>query len=104
MQARKSSKIMMATVLTLLQKGTVTSRALARACEIHITTAQSWLKAMREAGTIHVVDWEKDASGRDCAPVYALGDGVSVQRRALSRAEIAKRYRQRKKADGKDAE
>ena len=93
---RRSGKVITAVLLTLLQRGPVTSRVVARACEIHINTAQSWLKLLREQGTIRVAGWEPDALGRDSTPIYALGEGVSVQRRALTRAEIAKRYRERK--------
>jgi len=94
---RKINHIKLAKTFALLHNGPVTASKLAVEAEVHIVTAQSWLKELRLQGVVHIVEWLPDTLGRDSTPVYALGAGEDVARRRATRAEIMRRYRERKR-------
>jgi len=97
---RKVNAVKMAQTLMLLNEGPVTASQLATQVNIHLVTAQSWLRELYRQGVIYIHAWLPDSLGRDCTPVYAINrDGLDVDtpRRTTKRAEIAKRYRERKR-------
>ena len=74
--------------------------ALQEATGLHRGTLYRLFQTFRKHRIAHICDWEPDSLGRDAFPVYALGKGRDKDRYRMSRAEIARRYRERKK--GKD--
>jgi DNA-binding transcriptional ArsR family regulator len=61
-------------------------------------TVQNYLLALRKAKLIYVAAWESDPNGRMNTPCYKWGsDKSDVKKPMMTKAEIAKRYRQRKK-------
>jgi len=93
----KVSHSVLAQTLQLLQQGDVTARQLCSQTGVHIVTAQAWLRALRDARTVHVCGWLPDVLGRDATPVYRIGAGTPEPRKKLTRAEISKRFRERNK-------
>lgn len=95
---RKINHIKMARTIALLHSGPLTASELAVNAEVHIVTAQSWLRELKRQGVLRVVRWLPDSLGRDCTPVYELGNADDTPRRRASRAEIMRRYREKKRA------
>lgn len=95
----KINHVKMAKTLALLQAGPLTARELSAKAEVHLITAQDWLRALKAAGAIHISGWLPDTLGRDATPVYSLGNHPDAPRRKTPHAEIARRYRQRKKEE-----
>ena len=81
----------------LQDRVSVTSYELAEHTGWHLLTAQSLLRALHKQRCVHVVGWLKDPLGRDTTRIYAVGDGHDRPRSNLTRAEIARRYRERKR-------
>ena len=95
---RKLSHLLIAMAFKLLQdRVSVTSYELAEHTGWHLLTAQSLLRALHKQRCVHVVGWLKDPLGRDTTRIYAVGDGHDRPRSNLTRAEIARRYRERKR-------
>ena len=91
----KISHAVLAQTLQLLMHGTVTAQQLSSHTGVHLVTAQEWLRALKDAQTVHVVGWLQDSLGRDATPVYGMGEGANKPRAKQSRAAISKRYRER---------
>jgi predicted ArsR family transcriptional regulator len=87
----------LAKTLFMLQTGPLTAAMLAREINVHLVTAQSWLRQLRRQRAVHVTEWLQDRLGRDAIPVFALGDGEDAQRRRESRAVINRRYLEKKR-------
>ena len=64
---------------------------------IHLVTAQTWLRALKQENTIHIVGWDVDSLGRDKTPLFRLGAGKDKPRRRKTVAERQKTYRLKKK-------
>jgi hypothetical protein len=94
---RKINHIKMAKTIAMLHNGPTTASQLASEAGVHLVTAQSWLRELRQQGAVHITQWQQDSLGRDCIPVYALGKGDDLPRRRTARSEIMKRYRERKR-------
>lgn len=94
---RKINHIKMARTIALLNRGPTTAAQLAVEAEVHLVTAQSWLRELRTQGAVHITQWLQDSLGRDCIPVYTLGEGEDLPRRKTARAEIMRRYREKKR-------
>ena len=99
-KVRVSHGVLAKTIVLLLRQD-VTSHELADWCTIHTVTAQEWARAMHAEGATHIASWVKDTMGRDATPVYRMGPGVDAPRARMSRAEITRRYRLRKKGEKK---
>jgi len=98
MQDEKHTKVnhtVMAQTMMMLRAGPVTAQSVATKTGVHIVTAQDWLRALKKQGAVYIGSWLPDSLGRDAIPVYELGNEPDEPRRKLSRAEIARRYRQR---------
>lgn len=87
----------MARTISLLNRGPITASVLAGEAEVHLVTAQSWLRELRKQGAVHIAQWLPDSLGRDATPVYAMGPGEDAPRRRTDRAAIMKRYREKKR-------
>ena len=98
----KVSHKTLAKTLALLLKGPLTANKLSLHAQIHIVSAQAWVRALHQHKTIRIIDWEPDSLGRDATPVYALGEGDDKPRRKLSAAERTARYRAKRKQDVQD--
>ena len=97
---RKLNAAKLAQTLVLLNENPITAAQLATEVNIHIVTAQSWLRELYKQRAIYIHAWLPDSLGRDCTPVYAINrDGLDVDtpRRTTKRAEIARRYREKKR-------
>ncbi len=61
-------------------------------------TAQRMMKLFRSKNMVRVVDWTPDSKGRNSTPAYAWGGGEDAPRKPMSREEIYRRYKARKKS------
>ena len=64
---------------------------------LHIVTAQSYLRALHDVGAVHISGWVKNSRGADATKIYTLGVGEDKPRFKLTRSEIARRYKFKKK-------
>ena len=64
---------------------------------LHIVTVQSYLRAMHKEGVVHIMGWVKNSRGVDSTHIYKLGIGQDKPRSKMTRADIAKRYRFKKR-------
>jgi predicted ArsR family transcriptional regulator len=94
---RKINHTKMAKTIAVLHNGPTTASRLASEAGVHLVTAQSWLRELRQQGVVHITQWQQDSLGRDSIPVYALGKGDDLPRRRTTRSETMKRYRERKR-------
>ncbi len=90
------SHLTTAKVIKALLKGPSTAQELVDASGLHIMTVYEFMRAMRKLKVAHICGWDKDKLGRDAIAVFALGLGKDVRRGAMSRAQISKRYRDRR--------
>jgi hypothetical protein len=95
----KVSHKTLAKTLALLLKGPVTAQKISLHAQVHIVSAQAWVRALHQQKAVHIAGWEPDSLGRDATPVYALGEGDDKPRRKLSAAERTARYRAKRKQD-----
>lgn len=103
MRRRINASKLAQTLKHFQQVDEVTAAQLSVAVGVHLVTAQSWLRELRANQVIHVSGWQQDSLGRDCIPVYKLGEGVDVARRKTSRSEINRRYLERKREAARDS-
>ena len=94
---RKINHIKMARTIAVLNRGPTTAAQLSVEAGVHLVTAQSWLRELRKQGVVRVSQWLPDSLGRDSTPVYTLGEGEDLPRRKTTRAEIMKRYREKRR-------
>ena len=64
---------------------------------LHRVTLYRLFRTLKKHKVVHVVEWEQDRMGRDMFPVFAIGHGKDKPKFRMSRTEIARRYRERKK-------
>ena len=64
---------------------------------LHVVTVQSYLRALHKEGATHIIGWLKNKRGADSTSIFKLGAGEDKPRSKLTRAEIAKRYRFKKR-------
>lgn len=93
----RASHATLALAVKLLLEGPCTSHEIAEETGLHPVTVRELLRAMRKIKAAHISAWEPDSLGRDSIAVYSLGAGRDAKRRALTRAQIAKNYRTRKR-------
>ena len=95
---RKVNQEMYAQIFSLLMKRPVSAHEVSEKVGMHIVNAQGLMRTLKKHGVIHIYSWRPDRLGRDATPVYVLGEGIDKPRRCMTRAEIARRYRERKNA------
>ena len=100
---RKQAKVNHAAIakaLRLLQtQELVTSHEVAEETGLHTVTAQEFMRTLRKFKVVYVASWEKDRLGRDCTPVYCLGDKRDVPRARMTPAQRTARYRKKKELE-----
>lgn len=84
-------------IKTLMTKPRCTRADLVEVTGLHPLTVGDYVRALHDAGVIHIVDWLKDTMGRVRTEVYAWGPGEDVPRVPLTRAQVRKNYRERQK-------
>jgi DNA-binding IclR family transcriptional regulator len=84
-----------AKVIKTLLEGPSTAQELVTASGLHLVTVYEFMRTMRRLKIAHIAAWDPDTLGRDCIAVFAMGPGKDAKRRVLTRAQIAKRYRER---------
>lgn len=97
---RKVNQSMYAKVFKELLDGPMTAHDAVETCGIHIVTAQSLFRELRNHDVVHVTAWEPDSLGRDATPVYRLGEGKNKGRSKMSQAQRQQRHREKKQAQG----
>lgn len=85
-----------AKVFKMLLQDPATAHEIVEETGLHIVTTQALMRTLKKHSVVHVCAWEADRLGRDVTPVYKLGEGRDKQRRKLSGAERARRYRERR--------
>lgn len=93
---RKVNQDMYARIFKLLMERPVSAHEISEKVGMHIVNAQGLMRTFKKYGVVHVYSWRPDSRGRDVTPVYVMGDGIDKPRRSMSRAEISRRYRERK--------
>lgn len=100
---RKQAKVNHAAIaraLRLLQtQQLVTSHEVADETGLHSVTAQEFMRVLRKFKVVYIASWEKDRMGRDCTPVYCLGDKKDVPRSRMTPAQRTERYRRKKELE-----
>jgi hypothetical protein len=86
-----------AQLVKYMNEGTYTCMELAELTGLHYVTVLQYTREMHRAKAAHISMWEKDSWGRDAIKVYKIGRGKDAQRESMTRAEIAARYRAKKK-------
>lgn len=70
---------------------------LAEKTGLHYVTVLQYTRELHRAKAAHICQWEKDEHGRDNARIYKIGRGKDAKRETMSRVEISRRYREKKK-------
>lgn len=81
----------------LLLQDPATAHEIAEETGLHVVTSQNLMRCLKKHKVVHISAWDVDKLGRDCTPVYKLGNGKNVGRRRVTDAERTKRYREKKK-------
>lgn len=90
------SHLTTAKVIKTLLEGPSTAHELVAASGLHLVTVYEFMRTMRRLKIAHISAWDPDKLGRDCIAVFSIGPGKDAKRRAQTRAQIAKRYRERR--------
>ena len=85
-----------AILIKLLMEGTRTAAELAEETGLHKATVYDYTREMHKVKAVHIACWEKDSMGRECMPVFMIGDKPDAKRTRLTQAERARHYRIRK--------
>ena len=80
----------------LLLKEPATAHDIVEVTGLHIVTAQSLMRTLKQHKVVHISAWDTDRMGRDVTPVYQLGPGKNLPRRRMTGAERQARCRARK--------
>lgn len=91
------SHITTATVIKLFLEGPVSARDICDATGLHLVTVYELLRVFRKEKAAHISAWDVDSMGRDAIAIFSVGPGKDAKRRAMSRAQISARYRDRKR-------
>jgi hypothetical protein len=65
---------------------------------LHNRTIRDWVHALHDRKLVHIAEWHPDSRGFPLKPAFRWGKGVDAARGALTRAELARRYRRKQKA------
>jgi len=74
-----------------------TLRHLEEVTGLHLVTLYRLFRIFKKHKLVYISAWEPDSRGRDAHPVFTFGQGRDKPKFRMSRAEIARRYRERKK-------
>lgn len=93
----KINAISFAKMCRLMIPGIYTMEQLAEKTGLHKVTVMHYARELYREQVCHIAQYALDPLGRQNAIVYKLGAGKDAERVSKSRAEIARRYRLRKK-------
>lgn len=98
MSPSRPAHIAIAIMMARLVEGPTTAQDIADDSGLSAQSVRGYLRALRKHRAIHIAGWELDEAGRQTLAAYALGRKQDAKRTpALSRAEIARHYRARKR-------
>lgn len=84
-------------LIKLLQEGTRSCAELAEETGLHKLTVYQHTKEMHKQGLIHIAAWDNNDYGRPSIRIYMWGEGRDAKRKTVSREEISRRYKERKR-------
>lgn len=93
----KINAFLFAKMLAYYKEGELAVDEVAEQTGLHISTVRNYTNELHRAGVIHIVQWKRDAGGRPSRRVFMLGEGRDARRPTQTRAEIARRYKERYK-------
>jgi hypothetical protein len=93
----KINAISFAKMCRLMMPGIYTMDQLAEKTGLHKVTVMHYARELHREKVCHIARYATDSLGRQNTIIYQLGKGEDAKRVSKSRAEIAKRYRLRKK-------
>jgi hypothetical protein len=85
-------------LIKLLLDGIYTCEELAQETGLHYVTVLHYCRELYRAKAVHIGSWGMDRTGRDSLKIYKIGAGRDAQRRRMTRAEIARRYRSKRQS------
>lgn len=96
---RRPGHVAVAKMLAAMSKSPATVEDIVKASGLCEVTVRAYILTFRKEKAIRVAEWYLDSRGRQTRPAYLLGGGPDAKKVlvVLPRAEIARRYRMRKK-------
>ena len=92
----KINAISFAKMCSYLMMGRHDLDKLAELTGLHKVTVMHYCRELHREGVCHIAKYAPDTKGRPSKIIYCLGEGIDAKRLNLSRAEISRRYRERK--------
>lgn len=99
-RVKKMTPLCYAKLIKALQEDDYDNHELAELIGLHLNTVSEYTRCLHKEKAIHVCGWNKDRRGRDVTPIFRMGEGRDKKRQRFTPAQIAARYRARKKAKG----
>jgi biotin operon repressor len=98
----RNNPVITAKMIEELQKTSHSYDSLSAAVGLSKVAVATWIKAMRQAGMVHISAWTDDKRGRKFTPMYSWGNRVDLARAGQARtaAERMRAYRARMKEGG----
>lgn len=93
----KINSLAFAQLVLHMVDGMHTCEQLAELTGLHYVTVLQYTRDMWQAGACFIDHWEQDNLGRDALKVYKIGHGKDAKRHRQSDAQIARRYRAKKR-------
>lgn len=93
----KVNALSLAIMLGEMLDGPFTVKSLMEVSGLGKTSLYRLLRTFHAKKVVHISDWEKDAAGRVCVPVYSLGVGKDAKRQTKSKQEVNLAYVRRKR-------
>lgn len=99
---RKNAVRVNATAVSQMIRGLLdncyTSEDFAEMSGLSIQTVRHYLKTLKKAGAVHIVDWTEDARGVRSIKVWGIGDKPDAKKPTpLTSKELCRKYREKKK-------
>jgi len=83
-------------LIKMLLEGTRTACELAEETGLHKHTVYEYTRELHKVKAVYIADWEKDRLGRDCMPIFMIGNKPDTKRSKITPAKRAQNYRTRK--------
>jgi len=96
MRLIKVNAIAFAKMMGCLMEG-ATCKEVAEETGLHYMTALSYIRELHREGAVHVSGWQQDTRGSHTIRVYKVGRRKDAARPVKSRAEVVRRYREKKR-------
>lgn len=94
----KMGAVLYARMVEMMLHGTFSCAEMAEETGLHYVTVLEYTRELHRAGAAHICAWDKDKRGRDVTKIYKIGKGPDAKRQRMSKAELAARSRQKRKA------